>query len=403
MPCRWSGKGCIPSKKRSLSAIIHNIYDVAAKVLFDSKTPTLFLTRYRFLWHILFWISMLIYDCLVWGMVDGAFLEKIISSVAELPVKISATYFTLYFLIDRYLILKKYRSFLLLLILSMVVFGIALRAVSYFVLYPLHYPEGLAAGFLFLPKILIAIFVMYSVVAIVASFHLIRHYYKHQETTQRLQQTAQQLEREKLGAELKLLKSQINPHFLFNTLNNLYALTINQSNKAPLMVHRLSELMSYMLYDSNQSEVLLEKEIQYIKNYIDLEKIRYGHRLEVKFNIYGEADGIMIAPLLLLPLVENSFKHGARNQLNGGWIHIDLEIQKTRITFKVENSKPDFEDGQNAPGGIGLSNVRRRLDHLYKENHSLQLFDESDTHMAVLKLHVNESVRKFESLQAENI
>jgi sensor histidine kinase YesM len=235
---------------------------VAPNVLFDSETPTLFLTRYRFLWHILFWMSMLLYDCLVWGMVDGAFLEKVISSLAELPVKIGATYFTLYFLIDRYLINKKYRSFLLLLIISMALFGIALRAVSFFVLYPLYYPEGLAAGFLFLPKILIAIFVMYSVVAIVASFHLIRHYYKYQETAQRLQQMAQQLEREKLAAELKLLKSQINPHFLFNTLNNLYALTLNQSEKAPLMVHRLSELMSYMLYDSNQSEVPLEKEHQ---------------------------------------------------------------------------------------------------------------------------------------------
>lgn len=346
---------------------------------------------------------MLVYECLVWGMVDGAFLEKIISSLAELPIKVGATYFTLYFLIDRYLIPKKYRSFLLLLIISMAIFGIALRAVSYFVLYPLYYPEGLTAGFLFLPKILIAIFVMYSVVAIVASFHLLRHYYKHQETTQRLHQMAQQLEREKLGAELKLLKSQINPHFLFNTLNNLYALSLNQSDKAPLMVHRLSELMSYMLYDSNQSEVPLEKEIQYIKNYIDLEKIRYGNRLEVIFNIYGEADRIMIAPLLLLPLVENSFKHGARNQLDDGWIHIDLEIQKTRITFKVENSKPDFEDVQSIPSGIGLSNVRRRLEHLYKGSHRLQLFDESDTHMAVLKLKLDESVKKLDALQTESI
>jgi sensor histidine kinase YesM len=346
---------------------------------------------------------MLLYDSLVWGMVDGAFAEKIFSSVAELPIKLGATYFTLYFLIDRYLIQKNYRSFLLLLLLSMAFFGIALRAVSYFLLYPLFYPEGLVAGFLFLPKILIAIFVMYSLVAIVASFHLIRHYYKHQETTQRLRQMAQQLEREKLAAELKLLKSQINPHFLFNTLNNLYALTLNRSDKAPLMVHRLSELMSYMLYDSNQSEVPLEKEILYIKNYIDLEKIRYGHRLDVRLNVYGEAETIMVPPLLFLPFVENSFKHGARNQLNDGWIHIDLEIQERRITLKVENSKPDFNDVHAVPSGIGLTNVRRRLEHLYRERYSLQLFDEADTHMVVLKLHLNESIKHAAPLQVERI
>jgi LytS/YehU family sensor histidine kinase len=200
------------------------------------------------------------------------------------------------------------------------------------------------------------------------------------------------LEKEKLSAELKLLKSQINPHFLFNTLNNLYVLTLNHSKSAPLMVHKLSELMSYMLYDSNQAEVSLDKEIQYIKNYIDLEKIRYGDRLDVTLNIYGTTEGIMVAPLLILPFVENSFKHGARNQLHNGWIHIDIELQDNTLTLKVENSKPDFQDDHGKASGLGLTNVRRRLAHLYPNRHWLQLFDEQYTHMAVLKLSLNESV-----------
>lgn len=362
--------------------------------LFDSKTPTLFLTRYRFLLHVIFWTSLLVYDSLVWGMVDGAYQEKFISSLIELPVKAAATYFTLYFLIDRFLIQKKYGSFLILLLLSMAAFGIILRIIAYYIIYPVYYPDGVHIPIFFLPKILIAIFVTYSLVAIVASFHLIKHYYKHQQATQVLQQTAQQLEREKLAAELKLLKSQINPHFLFNTLNNLYALTLNQSDKAPLMVHKLSELMSYMLYDSNLPEVTLDKEIHYIKNYIDLEKIRYGDRLEVSLNIYGDPKDIVVAPLLILPFVENSFKHGARNQLQDGWIHIDLEIQEGALTLKVENSKPDFYDEHNKPSGIGLVNVKRRLGHLYPHRHSLQQFDEPDTHMIVLKLSLNTQVSK---------
>ncbi len=369
--------------------------------LFDTKTPALFLTRYRFLLHILFWTALLVYDSLVWGMVDGAFKEKFISSLVELPVKAGATYFTLYLLIDNYLIQKKYGAFLLLLILSMAAFGILLRMVSYYIIYPAFYPDGVGIPLFFLPKILIAIFVTYSLVAMVASFHLIRHYYKHQQTTQLLQQMAQQLEKEKLAAELKLLKSQINPHFLFNTLNNLYVLTLNYSEKAPLMVHKLSELMSYMLYDSNQIEVALEKEIQYIKNYIDLEKIRYGERLEVKLNIYGNIEKLMIAPLLMLPFVENSFKHGARNQLSEGWIHIDIEVQDGCITLKVENSKPNFRDDDSKASGIGLSNVRKRLEHLYPSRHSMQLFDEPDTHMAILRVSPVEHIQKPTLLEIE--
>jgi two-component system, LytTR family, sensor kinase len=367
---------------------------MAMSALFNIRTPPLFLKRYRFLLHFLFWIGLLVYDSIVWGMVDGAYLEKFVSSLIELPVKAAATYITLYYLIDRFLVQKRYRPFLLLLIISMIFFGVVLRIISYYILYPVYYPEGINMPLFFLPKILIAIFVTYSLVAIVASFHLMKHYYQHQQTTQLLEQTAQQLEKERLAAELKLLKSQINPHFLFNTLNNLYVLTLNHSNKAPLMVHKLSELMSYMLYDSNQAEVLLEKEIQYLKNYIDLEKIRYGDRLEVSLNIYGNPEGIMVAPLLMLPFVENSFKHGARNQLHGGWIYIDIEIQKHDLTLKVENSKPVSHDRSHIPSGIGLRNVKKRLDHLYGTRYTLQRFDEPDTHMAVLRINLNTSSLK---------
>jgi sensor histidine kinase YesM len=269
----------------------------------------------------------------------------------------------------------------------MTAFGIIMRLIAYYILYPAFYPQGVIdMPLFFLPKILIAIFVMYSMIGIVASFHLIRHYYRHQQSAQLLQQMAEQLEKEKLAAELKLLKSQINPHFLFNTLNNLYVLTMNSSSKAPLMVHKLSELMSYMLYDSNQVEVPLDKEIQYIRNYIDLEKIRYGERLDVTLNIYGCSEGIMVAPLLILPFVENSFKHGARNQLHDSWIHIDIEVQHDNLILKVENSKPDFQIERHTTSGLGLNNVKRRLDHLYRERYVLQLFDETDTYLVVLKL-----------------
>ncbi len=362
---------------------------MATNAFFDNSPPTLLFTRYRFLLHVAFWASMVFYEVLIWGLVDNKYAEKLTTSLIELPIKISACYFTLYFLIDKYLITKKYTTFLVLLILSMAFFGIVLRALNYYFIYPVYYPEGLSMPMLFPPKVLISVFVIYSLVAIVASFHLIRHYYKHQQEAQQLQQTAQQLEKEKLAAELKLLKSQINPHFLFNTLNNLYVLTLNNSGKAPDMIHKLSQLMSYMLYDSNQAEVPLEMEIQYIKNYIDLEKIRYGERLEVLLRVYEKTEGIKIAPLLILPLVENSFKHGASNQLETGWIHIDIDVKDSTLLINVENSKPQYNGDSKPASGIGLDNAKKRLNHLYPEKHSLQLFDEQDTYLAVLKLKVD--------------
>lgn len=355
-------------------------------------TTTLFdrnlFTRYRIPLHILFWVGMVIYEVGIWGLVDNKFGEKLNTSLLELPVKIAATYFTLYFLIDRFLVKGKYTQFAILVVLSMAFFGVILRVINYTFIYPVYYPEGMSAGMFFLPKVLISVFVIFSLVAIVASFHLIRHYYQHQQATQQLQQAAQQLEKEKLAAELKLLKSQINPHFLFNTLNNLYVLTLNNSGKAPDMIHKLSQLMSYMLYDSNQAEVPLEMEINYIRNYIDLEKVRYGERLEVLLRVYQRTDGISIAPLLILPLVENSFKHGASNQLEGGWIHIDIDVRDNTLLIKVENNKVDFDKGHR-PSGIGLENARKRLNHLYPNRHSLQLFDGEDTFLAVLKISLN--------------
>ena len=341
-------------------------------------------SRYRYVLHFCFWSGLFLYDVIIWGLVDGKYEEKLISTSAELPVKIAAAYFTLYILIDRLLLRKRYLVFVLYLLASMFMVGLILRGISFYILYPRFYPAGLQIPLFYLPKILIAIFYAYAWVAILATFHLMRRYYTDQQMAQAYQQTAKQLEKQKLEAELKLLKSQINPHFLFNTLNSLYVLALNNSQRTPAMIHKLSELMSYMLYESNQVEVLLEKEVEYIRNYIALEKIRYGDRIEITFNVNNHHDDLMIAPLLMLPFIENSFKHGVRNQLSNGWVFIELDIIDDEIVFKVENSKGGKLT--EVQGGIGLSNVVKRLDYLYGDSYSLKIFDEQDTYMVVLKV-----------------
>lgn len=217
-------------------------------------------------------------------------------------------------------------------------------------------------------------------VVVVASYHLGKHWHKHQ-------LTAQRLEKEKLESELKLLKSQINPHFLFNTLNNLYVLALHQSNRTPETVHKLSELMSYMLYDSNQNEVSLKKELYYIENYIALEKLRYESRLDISFNVYSNVEQIMIAPLMILPFVENCFKHGVSKQISESWIRIDISYDQPTLTIKVENSKNPEETFEMRPvSGIGLQNVRKRLELIYPNRHQLEIHDDNESYLIVLKL-----------------
>jgi hypothetical protein len=195
-------------------------------------------------------------------------------------------------------------------------------------------------------------------------------------------------EKEKVNAELQLLKAQVHPHFLFNTLNNIYSFSIQNSNKTPQMILKLSSLLSYMLYDCRSNQVLLEKEIEIMKNYIDLEKERYEN-LEVSLNFDGDIKDKWIAPLLLLPFLENAFKHGTSEQLEKSWLNLDISVKQNMMRCKIANSKNDSENFQELllhPKGIGVENVRKRLAYLYPGKHELKLSDEGDFFVVSLLL-----------------
>ncbi|KAA8475717.1 histidine kinase [Arcticibacter tournemirensis] len=196
-----------------------------------------------------------------------------------------------------------------------------------------------------------------------------------------------------LEAELNFLKGQIHPHFLFNTLNNLYGLTLSGSDQSPQMVLKLSGILRYMLYECNTDRIELQKEVQMISAYIELEKIRYGERLDVQFSVNGDYDNIEISPLLILPFVENAFKHGTSEQVGNCWINIDLQLQNRRLKLKVSNSKPEPAEHPADPseGSIGLKNVKKRLELLYPDAYKLKLFDEGELFLAVLELNLKRS------------
>ena len=172
--------------------------------------------------------------------------------------------------------------------------------------------------------------------------------------------------KEKLSAELQFLKNQLNPHFLFNTLNNIYGLTRKKSNKAPEAVMKLSELLNFMLYESDKETISIDREIKFLEDYISLEKIRYTDDLSVVFNKEIDDTSQQIAPLLLLPLVENAFKHGASENHFDSFIHINLTLKNQQLLFSVENSFEEFTENKKS-NNIGLHNTSRQLELIYKE------------------------------------
>lgn len=199
------------------------------------------------------------------------------------------------------------------------------------------------------------------------------------------QRMLQRIAVEKLQAEVNFLRSQVNPHFLFNILNNLYALTLKKSDLAPDMVLKLSEMMEYMLYDSDEARVPLEKEIGYLKSYIELEKLRCGDHSDIALEINGTPNGQEIAPLLLLPLVENAFKHGVGKQADQAWLHGTLNLEPAAVEMTIENNKPTAPPtGQK--GGIGLANLRKRLDLLYPGLHRLQIEEQPTRFRVTLQI-----------------
>ncbi len=196
------------------------------------------------------------------------------------------------------------------------------------------------------------------------------------------------LEKKNLESELSFLKSQINPHFLFNTLNSLYALTLKKSEKAPALILHLSEMMRYMLYGSNEKFVQLYSEVNYIKNYLELEKLRYDNKAIITFEYDSDKEtNLELPPLILIPFVENAFKHGLGHTLEGGFVNIKLLVQNQQIDFIVSNSKPiENNNLEIKAGGIGLKNVKRRLDLYFSENYNLKINEELTRYEVSLKL-----------------
>ncbi len=188
---------------------------------------------------------------------------------------------------------------------------------------------------------------------------------------------------------MNFLKAQINPHFLFNTLNNLYYLVYTKSDNATEVIAKLSQMMRYMIYDSNHPKVQLDKELEYMHNYIALERLRLNNEIPIRLETEGDTAGIEIAPLIFITFLENAFKHGVSSNRPGAWVDIHIGLDGKACIYTVENSKLDVSPNADGKSGIGLQNVRRRLELSYPGQYELKTEDSADRYKVQLKINLS--------------
>ncbi len=320
--------------------------------------------------HLLFWIGVWFFFVYFFSYNSNNTNYVTWFSSFLLPVTMITTYFVVYYLIPNYLLTKKYKYFALYslytLVFSTYLIVIAIfGSLLFFTNMEIHNIPPMSRNYVFV------LILVYLVVFIVSFISLLSHNFKTQTENKELQNKILETQLQIKEQELNYLKKQIHPHFLFNTLNTIYGFALKQSKNTPDIILKLSNLLDYILYQVNKPKVSLKEEVLHIKEYIELEKIRFQDTLLVTFNTDEIPDKIQIAPMLLIPFVENAFKHGS---LIDGFLKVDITVNlvEDELQFSIKNTVLNDELTQDK-SGIGLENIKKRLNLLYKNNHQLQI------------------------------
>lgn len=319
--------------------------------------------------HLMFWILFVLIGSFLFSYQQNfPYSFFLINFLIHLPVFILFTYSVVYYLVPAFLLKRMYWLFFLSLFFASVFAALLRILVGRYIYYALFIPEVLHpkewinANIFFLNVIWIlgpaTVFAMFK-------------YYRNWMNSQILTNEA---ERKHLASELQLLKSQLNPHFLFNTFNNLYVLALQKSDKTPAIISKMSDLFHYILYECNALEVPVSKEIKLIDDYIELEELRYSDRLSLTFEKDLDNPECLIPPMLLYTFVENCFKHGSSPDPGSPWIKLLIRVQNNNFSFEATNSIPPTNWNNNEiQDGVGLSNIKRRLELIYPKNHQLEI------------------------------
>jgi hypothetical protein len=345
--------------------------------------------RHLAFWTV-WWLSLAFLYSFIAARTVGDYLSHLPVTVMEsfvyITVHITLSYLLIYFVVPRFILKQKYGQAAIMTLLCFLL-AACLSAILKFTvinpassLYVLEIPKKFwPAWASFHMAMMAGLRGGITVAGFAVAIKLMKTLYEKQERNL-------QLQKENTESQLQLLKAQVHPHFLFNTLNNIYSLTQDKSPAAAKLVTGLSDMLRFMLYESNKPLVPLSREFHLIREYIELEKVRYGNRLDLHVDLPDNDNGLYITPLLLLPLIENSFKHGTSDIIDQPWITLSARLEDNVLFIKLLNGK---SAGNNVPaenGGIGLQNVRKRLQLIYPGRHELQVQEEEEVFIINMKV-----------------
>jgi hypothetical protein len=340
----------------------------------DNVFDTFFL-RHRWIAHVCFWVIILAFYVLFFGRKSDNYSLTLFFVGLLMPITIGTTYFVNYALIPRYLMKERYASFGLYFtytLLGSLFLETIIAMITFIVMAKVSIknmsPASIDIVFL-LTSLLMVIFFASGV-------KMLLHWKKSREDFEKLM-------REKVETELKFLKTQLNPHFLFNTLNNLYYLATVKSDKAPQAILALSKVLDYVLKEGKSTFVSLERELKHLENYVALELLRYEDRVDLNIDISGPVEKHSIGPMILITLMENAFKHGVMPVSGKSWIKLSINCDDTKVKITINNARKKSSNGH----GIGLENLSNQLEHLYGDKFQLLLStDQADAFEVSLTL-----------------
>lgn len=355
--------------------------------------------RYRITRHLAFWIFWWLFQAFLYAFAPlfpfitflSRFAFSMLSSAIFMTIHIFLSYSLMYFVIPVYLLKNKYLATAVWVLLLFFATASLSSLISLYVILPaeqwlagwtgLSMAASIPTHTLFFGGLLAGLRGGITIGGLAAAIKLMKYWYIKE-------QRNLQLQKENMEARLQLLKAQIHPHFMFNTLNNIYAYTQNTSAVASELVLGFSDMLRYMLYEGDQRIVPLAKELKMAREYITIEMIRYGNELETHIGLPDDTFGLGIAPLLLLPFLENCFKHGISHFLEHPWLSLDIGLEDRILTMKLINGKLSQTpaNGVFKKEGIGLANVRKRLELLYPGRHELSVINDADAFIVNLRL-----------------
>jgi len=310
--------------------------------------------------HILFWLCSLIFAISALYVASDHQLslnsDLILQALTPNIGFAFAVYLNLYLLIPKFLKTKNYIFYTFWLLITLALSAILIQCIFIFILQT----KGFTGQFIrmFSPHFFTAAFY----VGVTSLFKFVKDWLQLQEMTLKITQ----IEREKLEAELSTLKSQLNPHFLFNSLNNIYSLALTNSPKTPEIILRLSDLMRHVLYESRENFIFVKNELDFLSNYIELQKIRLNNQIDIQYSVEGDVPEMKVIPLIFEPFIDNAFKHGLRHPATSPYLHIAIHFQPKIMQFTIENNFDNIQSPKtHKNSGIGLKNIERRLEFLY--------------------------------------